>query len=178
MEIINKFKEMLNSKKSNNLILIIVLLVILLISTNYIFSEDKNTKEVVSKNVEENENKDTLEEKLKNVIASINGVTDVNVMISFSETDKIIPVYDTKENTDTVKEENKTSTKTTTEKTVAYEDVGSSKSAIVESKKSATPTGAIVSIKGNISDDTYNEIKEAVSMVTNVPLYKIQLFVN
>ncbi len=175
MEIINKLKEMLNK---NNLILIVVLLVILLIASNYIFSEDKNveTKEVVSTSVEENN--DSLEIKLKNIISSIPNVQEANVMISFSETEKIIPVYDTKENTDTVNEENKTSTKTTTEKTVAYEDSGSTKSVIVESKKNASPTGAIVVVKGSISENTKAEIKEAVSMVTNIPLHKIQLFVN
>lgn len=176
MDTINKLKKAINNK--NNLVLIIVLLVILLIAINYIFNEKEKieTKDEVRENTSTKDNE--IESKLEKIIGSIEGVESANVMVAFSTTDKIIPVYDTKENVDTIKEENKTSTKTTTEKTVAYEDYGSSKSVIVESKQNAIPTGAIVVVKGNITNTVVSEIKDAVSMVTGVALHKIQLFVN
>ena len=175
-----KLKEILNKdKKTSNLILIVVLLVIVLISMNYIFSSDSSSdesKSVLSENV--TSATDNIETKLANIISKIEGVETANVMVSFSSTEKIIPVYDTKENIDTTTEDDKTSSKKTVEKTVAYEGEGSSKNALLESKETAEATGAIIVVTGNITDSIKLDIKEAISMVTAVPLHKVQLFVN
>lgn len=175
-----KLKEILNKdKKTSNLILIVVLLVIVLIFMNYIFSSEENfgdATSVLSENITDAEN--TIESRLANIISKIEGVETAHVMISYSSTEKIIPVYDTKENIDTTTDENKTSSKKTVEKTVAYEGEGSNKNALLESKETAEATGAIVVVNGGITENIKLEIKEAVSMVTNVPLYKVQIFVN
>lgn len=174
-----KLKQILNKdKKTSNLILILALLVIVLIFMNYIFNEPQEieTKEAISENVRSNI--DSVETRLANIISKIKGVENASVMVSFSSTEKIIPVYDTKENIDTTTDEDKTSSKKTIEKTVAYEGEGNSKNALVESKENAEATGAIIVVSGNITDSIKLEIKEAVSMVTSVPLHKIQIFVN
>jgi len=176
----DKLKEILNKdKKTSNLVLILVLLVILLVASNYIFNDGKQESSdtsVISENVIDASS--TMEERLGNIISKIKGVNSANVMISYSSTEKIIPVYDTKENIDTTTEEDKTSSKKTVEKTVAYEGEGNSKNALLESKQTAEATGAIVVVTGSVTDSVSMEIKEAVSMVTNVPLHKIQIFVN
>lgn len=175
-----KIRELLNKdKKTSNLILIVALLVIVLIATNYIFNEPENiqeSKNVLSENISTS-SQDT-ESKLSNIISKIEGVESASVMISFSSTEKIIPVYDTKENIDTTTQEEKTSSKKTIEKTVAYQGEGNSKVALLESKETAEATGAIIVVSGSITDKVRLEIKEAVSMVTNVPLHKVQIFVN
>lgn len=175
-----KLKELLNKdKKTSNLVLILVLLVIVLISFNSIFNSDKNeeiTTSILSENVVNNtENTET---RLASIISKINGVESASVMINYSSTEKIIPVYDTKENTDTTTEDDRTSSKKTVEKTVAYEGEGSNKNALLESKQTAEATGVIVVVNGKIYENTKLEIKEAVAMVTNVPLHKVQIFVN
>lgn len=174
-----RIKDIFKDKKTSNLVLIVILLTVLLISINVIFNEEEPQilTQVVSNNVEEITKQD-VEQKLSNIISKIKGVESAHVMITYTSTEKIIPVYDTKEDVDTTTEDKKTSTKKTTEKTVAYENEGSSKVAIVESRESANATGAIVVVNGSISDITKNEIKEAVCAVTNVPLYKIQVFIN
>ncbi|MBQ8044026.1 MAG: hypothetical protein IJ272_07780 [Clostridia bacterium] len=176
----DKLKELFNKdKKTSNLILIVILLVIVLIFANYIFNSEENnnsTTSVLSENVIDTP--DSVETRLANIISKIAGVETANVMISYSSTEKIIPVYDTKENIDTTTQEDKTSSKKTVEKTVAYEGEGSSKNALLESKETAEATGAIVVVNGTISDNVKLEIKEAVAMVTNVPLHKVQIFVN
>ena len=176
----DKLKELLNKdKKTSNLILILILLVIVLVFMNYIFNSEETSSNVtstLSKNIENVE--ETLETRLANIISKINGVENASVMISYSSTEKVIPVYDTKENIDTTTEDDKTSSKKTVEKTVAYEGEGSNKSALLESKETAEATGAIVVVNGNITEDVKLEIKEAVSLVTDVPLYKVQIFVN
>ena len=162
-------------KRTSNLILVVILLVVILIATNYIFVDEGNakdiTKEVMSINVNKQE---SIEQKLSNIIGKIEGIEVADVMVTYSATEKIIPVYDTKEDINTTAD----GTKKTTEKTVAYESEGSSKFAIVESKETPIATGAIVVAKGNVSESTKNEIKSAVSMVTGVPLHKIQIFLN
>lgn len=176
----DKLKELLNKdKKTSNLILTLVLLVIVLIFMNYIFNSEETEKantSVLSENV--TNATESTETRLANIIAKIDGVETASVMISYSSTEKVIPVYDTKENVDTTTEDDRTSSKKTVEKTVAYEGEGSSKSALLESKETAEATGAIVVVNGTISEDVKLEIKEAVSMVTNVPLHKVQIFVN
>ena len=124
------------------------------------------------------ESSNDLESKLANIISKIEGVENADVMISYSRAEKIIPVYDVKENVDSVKENVKESTKTTTEKTVAYESKNGSKVAIVESKETATALGAIVVVNGNITKNTESDIKQAVSYTANIPIHKIQIFVN
>lgn len=175
-----KLKELLNKdKKTSNLVLILVLLVIVLISFNSIFNSEQSenkTAATLSENVVNVT--DSAETRLSNIIAKINGVESASVMISYSSTEKIIPVYDIKENIDTTTEDDRTSSKKTVEKTVAYEGEGSGKNALLESKQTAEATGAIVVVNGNIYENTKLMIKEAVSMVTNVPLHKVQIFVN
>lgn len=176
----DKLKELLNKdKKTSNLILIVILLVIVLVFANNIFNSEENNNSatsVLSENVINS--KDSAETRLANIISKIEGVETANVMISYSSTEKIIPVYDTKENIDTTTQDDKTSSKKTVEKTVAYEGEGSSKNALLESKETAEATGAIVVVNGVISENIKLEIKEAVAMVTNVPLHKVQIFVN
>ena len=172
-----KLKEILNKdKKTSNLILIVILLVIVLISINYIFNNEDDTNVATASALSENviDEKNLLETKLSNIISKINGVSAAHVMISYSSTEKVIPVYDTKESVDTTTENSKTSSKKTIEKSVAYEG----NEALLESKQTAEATGAIIVVSGTITDETKLEIKEAVSMVTNVALHKVQIFVD
>ena len=175
-----KLKELLNKdKKTSNLVLIVILLVIVLVFMNYIFSSDENitdSKSVMSESI--TESSDSLEVRIANIIGKINGVESASVMVSYSATEKIVPVYDTKENIDTSTDDEKTSTKKTVEKKVAYEGEGSNKNALLESKETATATGAIIVVSGSITESIKAEIKEAVAMVTDVPLHKVQIFVN
>lgn len=177
---IEKIKLLLSKdKKKSNLVLIILLLIIVLIATNYIFNDEtsKNTIAVNGTAITYDEQKD-LETKLAQTISKIKGVEEAYVMISYSTTEKIIPVYDIKEDINSVKEDVKESTKTTTEKTVAYESRDGGKVAIVESRETAEATGAIVVVNGKIDENVKNDIKQAVGFVGNIPIHKIQIFVN
>ena len=176
---IDKLKTLLNKdKKTSNLILVIILLAVILIAMNYIFDSNENDAISASSNNFESNYVNDLEIKLANIISKIKGVESADVMISYSTTERIIPVYDIKEDINSVKENVKESTKTTTEKTVAYESKDGSKVAIVESKETAEATGAIVVVSGVIDDNAKSNIKQAVAFATNIPIHKIQIFVN
>lgn len=166
------------SKKTENLVVLIVLSVILLIAINYIFNEDENNdvKEAVSDNVQCSDTSEhNLEKSLEETLSAIKGVKNAKVVISYSSTETINPVYDTKENIDIGNEGDK---KTTTEKTVAYEEADGDKVAIVASKNLAKAEGAIVVFDGNGDLENITRIKDAISAVTGIAIHKIQVFQN
>ena len=173
---ITKDKE----RRTQNLILLIVLLVIVLIAMNFIFSPDTKTSNNTSTdsniiNSKENESKETiegtttnLESKLEEILSQISGISEVSVVLTYSQDTKQNIAYNTKEEE---KDGNKTS-----EKTVAYNEDGSTKNAIIESVEMPKVEGAIVVAKGASSVDMRSQIATAISTVTNVPVYKIQVF--
>lgn len=186
-------------RKNQNLLLAIILLVISLIAINSIFKDDKatdsnlkNTDDKtsvvqtskinnISNNLENTEYTE-LEGKLKAILEQISGVSEVSVMLTYSSYGKMVPVYDVKEDVNIeesgVAGSNKTSQKTVTEKNVAYEEQDSNKKVVVESTTAPIVEGAIITAKGANDSDINMKIKEAVSVVTNIPLYKVQVFGN
>lgn len=193
-EYINKIKAMFSKdvdqkRKNQNLALIIILLVISLIAINTIFEKDKtandNTKTSQSETTKssnnlENDEYTELEGRLKAILEQISGVSEVSVMLTYSSYGKMVPVYDVKEDVnieDTgVSGSSKTSKKTVTEKNVAYEEQDSDKKVIVESMSAPIVEGAIITAKGINVSDIGTKIKEAVAVVTNVPIHKVQVF--
>lgn len=201
-EYIEKIKNMFGSnvdqkRKNQNLVLAIILLVISLVAINNIFSENKTTGDKSTLNdgktttVETSKINNTsnnisnteyteLEGKLKAILEQISGISEVSVMLTYSSYGKMVPVYDVKEDVNIeesgVANSNKTSQKTVTEKNVAYEEQDSSKKVIVESMGAPIVEGAIITAKGLNSSDINMRIKEAVATVTNIPIYKVQVF--
>jgi len=179
-------KENDKKTKTQNLIFLAILLVFALICINTI-SSDKSSVTTLSNNKETEENSNKLptshynyiEDNLKNILGQISGVSDVSVMITYSSEEKMIPVYDIKEevaveeNSDG--DETNTSKKTTTEKTVAYEEANGGKSPIVESKTSPEIIGAIIAAKG-IDSSNITKIKAAVSNSLDIPVHKVEIF--
>lgn len=172
---ITKNKE----RRTQNLVLIVVLLVILLISINYIFSDKKNSNSTSKdSNIIDNEktngkanksvNDQDLEQKLADILSKISGVSDVSVVLSYSSDTTQNVVYNTKKT-----EEGE---KVSSEKTVAYNEDGSTKTAIVESVEMPKVEGAIVVAKGANTVDMKSKLASAVSTVTSLPVYKVQVF--
>lgn len=183
-KLVQKLKGYLNKdKKTSNLILFIILLVILLISMNYIFNSEKknSTKETSSVQTSSSTTQDfdystDMEKRLSNILSQIEGIEEASVMLTYSTTEKIYPVYDIKENVDIDQDSDKKSTSTTTEKSVAYKETDEGKVPIVESKEEATASGAIIAIEGTVDTNTLLKIKDAVAAITSIPIYKIQVF--
>lgn len=167
----NKVK---GNKKTENLIGLIILSVILLIAINYIFNDEKTLKEVSSSNVVVEEKQITLEQNIEEILNAIENIDNAKVIISYSNTESINPIYDTKENINS----SSAGTTSTTEKNVAYEEVNGERVAIVASKNVAKADGAVVVFDGNGDSNLDNKVKEAVSAVTGISLHKIQVFQN
>lgn len=178
-------KEKDKKEKTQNLIFLAILLVFALICINTMSSDRPVTTLSENKETEENSNNlptshyNYIEDNLKNILGQIRGVSDVSVMITYSSEEKMIPVYDVKE--EVAVEENSdgnetnTSKKTTTEKTVAYEETNSGKVPIVESKTRPEIIGAIIAAKG-VDSSNVTKIKEAVSNTLDIPVHKVEIF--
>ena len=175
-EFINKIKHIFSSeKKTENLVVALVLLVVLFFAANYILTPETDVIATNSDNVIV-ENVETTEARLEEILGKINGISDVSVMINYSTTDKVIPVYDVKENIDEEKSDGKTSTTSVTEKNVAYQDGVNGKVPIVESTELASAEGAIVVASGVNTGNNISKVKEAVSCITGIPIHKISVF--
>ena len=161
-------------KRLENLVFLIIILVILLISINYIFKTDESSKNSTSIdsniiNKEEiNDKKVGLEERLANILSQINGISEVSVLLTYSSEEKQNVVYNMKEE--------KVDGKTVEEKSVAYNEEGSKKTAIVESVEMPKVEGAIIVARGANNVDIKSKLASTISNVIGIPVYKVQVF--
>lgn len=178
MNYLETLKNITKDKKrrNENLVLLLVLLVVLLISINYIFkSNSTNTSENIISNESTNTNKvlenlsnNSLEQKLESILSKISGISEASVVLSYSKDATQNIVYNT---TEEEKEGEKT-----IEKQVAYNEESGKKTAIVESIEMPVIEGAIIVAKGANNVDIKSRIASAISAVTGLPVYKIQVF--
>ena len=103
-EQITKNGEGNNKRKIENLIVFLVILIVTIISINLIWNTNKKEQEkekdtskklaTVENTMETDEiQANDIEKKLENILAKINGVGEVNVLITYSESSTIVPVY-------------------------------------------------------------------------------------
>lgn len=122
-EKLEKFKEILkkkegenNKKTIENMVMFVVILIITIVAINYIWSGDskknKTNNETNKKLATEKSNQgannsynntnnindsydiNNIETKLENILSNIKGVGNVRVLVTYSQTSQIIPMYD------------------------------------------------------------------------------------
>ena len=193
---IDKLKNIFQNKdkKKENLISLLIILVITLIIINRIWNDDGiKTKEELKEDaylatiksedisdvnlkIDENESgnvnrikSNDLEERLKKILETLKGVSNVSVMLTYNESSCQVPIYNINESNSKNKDEETTS--------IEKEVVVDSKSNIVlEKVLNPKIEGAIITAKG-VSDPTVKgNIISAVEAVTGVMTHKIQVF--
>ena len=103
-----KKDEKNNKKKIENLVFAFVLLVITLITINIIFKGDKKKEKtnvigIETKQVSSDTTVD-MEQKLEDILIRIKGVDEVKVLITYSETEKLVPIYNESSSQSTTEE--------------------------------------------------------------------------
>ncbi len=177
----NMFKD--EKKKNENLIFFLIVLVITLILINRIMSEDKKIEDkdniktgVELVNSDTSENK--LEKKLENILSKIGGVGSVSVMITYSESGSILPLYNetfsTSKTEEGVNEENKKVIETNESKKEIIVD--STSNPITQKTTNPKIEGAIITAQGGNNSKTKENIILAVQAVTGLATHKIQVF--
>lgn len=180
-----------NSKKSiENLVMFAVVLIITLIVINYILKDDKKKEQKSNSetnnnyvgtteynNVSESADMSNLEERLSNILSCISGVGEVKVLLTYSETNKINPVYNEDKQSSTTEETDTEGGKRiissiNNKKEVVY----SNDNVVTESISSPQIQGAIIIAKGASNTKVKADITQAVAAATGLSTYKIQVF--
>ena len=157
-----KFKRMFSekdSKKRNeNLIAFLIILVITLIIINKILSEDENKNETLNENnaelvtqsttdVEEiSIDDENLKNELENILSKISGVGKVEVLLTYSESSSVLPLYNESISSSVSTSADGTTTETTNEDKEIFTD--SSNEAVIEKYIMPKLEGAIVIAQG------------------------------
>lgn len=176
-----KISSMNNKKKIENLIFIVILLIITVISINVIWKEDENKVEKTDKELIYDTNlnniEDSLEKKIANILTNINGVGKVEVLITYNETEEIVPVYNKTDKKSITNETDSTGgTRTIEEKDIQEEVVYQNNQIVTQKTISPKIEGAIITATGAGNAEVKSNIIQAVEAVTGISTHKIQVF--
>ena len=178
----NKVAEKGSKRTLENLIVLVIILVVTIIFINYIWKGDKkenynenedilalNSDNVKVEKVEVSNN--NLEFEIENMLKKLDGVEDASVLITYEETNRIVPMYN-EDNQESVtsEEDNQGGVRTINE-----ENNGTKK---VVTSKIITPQikGAVIMAKGANNVNVKTNIIQAVQAVTGLATHKIQVF--
>lgn len=186
-----KIEEKGSKKTIENLVVFVIILIATVIFINYIWNGDKKKStqqnksvslaETTNKTVTNNTSEDNnLEKQLENILRNLNGVEEVQVLITYSETNKIIPMYNEDNQQSTTKEEdNQGGTRTINEnsskKEIVYEENNGQRNVLTSSVVTPEIKGAVIVAKGASNANVKNNIIQAVEAATGLPTHKIQV---
>ena len=179
-----------NDKKKNieNIIVFIIILIITVLIINVMWSSDDNksknksedTTKVLAQTTTANEEQDNLENRLENILESINGVGKAKVLIKYSESSSVVAVYNETKSESTTQENEGSSNKdvkqTESKKEVAYTDENGKNTPITEKVIMPVIEGAIITAQGAGNANIKASIVSAVEAVTGLAVHKIQVF--
>ena len=186
-----------NKKKIENLIMFLVLLIITIIAINIVLGDNKKSNQ--NENIQPSEYKQlstenynnssnisnnseyNLEEELENVLSKIAGVGQVKVLITYSESSEIVPMYNEKSTESTTQETDtnggvRTIQQADNSKEIIYEEKSNGKIPITKKVVLPKIEGAIVIAQGANNTNTKVNIIQAVGAVTGLPTHKVQVF--
>lgn len=185
-----------NKKKIENLVFFVIVLIITIIIINIIWNGDKNSsnsesvkndtsKQLASKNTTSLEvssgTTNELEIRLKKILSKIQGVGEVEVLINYSESSEIVPMYNENTKTSNTAETDtsggtRTIQETDSQKEIIYEENDGEKTPITQKVVEPKIEGAIITAKGANNADVKSSIIQAVEAVTGLATHKIQVF--
>lgn len=185
-----KFKKLFTNKEKRveNLVFFLIVLIITLIVINTILTKEEETKsfentvgvELASytENANNTQVSDNLEKKLENILSKISGVGNVSVLITYSESSSLVPVYNVNLSTSTTEEKDTSGGTRTTQTETNQKDVITDSNSNIVTEKVTMPKveGAIITAEGANNAATKTNIISAVEAVTGIATHKIQVF--
>ena len=189
----SKEGENQNKKKIENLVFLIIILIVTIIIINAIWKKDENsnntTKETNSlsgkiladNSKNEVSNQTELETKLENILSTIKNVGKVNVLINYSESSSLVPLYNESTTTSSTEEGDsgggtRNVTETESKKDVVFSESSGQKQPVTEKTVMPTIQGAIITAEGAKDANVKTNIINAVGAVTGLSIDKIQVF--
>lgn len=104
----------------------------------------------------------------------MNGIEDVKVLITYSETNQIVPLYNEQEK-ETITSDGQQKQRDAS-KEVVFEESGSTKTPVLQTTKLPKMEGAIITAKGAENIEVKANIIQAVEAATGLSSNKIQVF--
>lgn len=195
-KLINGFKS--KEKRIENLIFLLVILIITLIIINNILdgenkkdggikSNSKSNKiiesnsekilEVDEYNYSLNYNNPEFEKRLEIVLNKIKGVSNATVLITYAQTEEIVPIYNENNSTSEIEEGEGNNKKITKEEEISKDIIlDNSSNVLIQKKLSPKVEGAIIIANGVDDVNVKKDILSAVEVVTGLATHKIQVF--
>ena len=190
-ELFKKSEDGKDKKKQieNIIAFIIILIVTVLIINNMWLSDDKksekntqDTSKVLAHTTSTvNNDQEDLEEKLEDILESINGVGKVKVLIKYSETSSVVAMYNETISESTTKENDgdggsKDVKEIENKKEIVYTDENGENKPITEKVVMPVIEGAVVTAQGAGNTNVKASIVSAMEAVTGLAVHKIQVF--
>lgn len=174
-----------NKKKIENLSFFLIILVVTVIAINVIWkdesSEKKENNTDTSKKLAYSEEKtpveNDLESRLEDILSNIYGVGKVKVLITYNETEELIPIYNKKDKKSTTNEvDSSGGTRVVEESDTSEEVVYQNEEIITQKTISPKIEGAIITAQGANNLMVKTNIIQAVEAATGLATHKIQVF--
>lgn len=181
-----------SKKKIENLVAFLIILIITFIAINKIWSgdskestEDNTVQNTTNKQLAVETSTNTtfdLQTNLENILSKISGVGKVNVLITYSESSEVVPLYDettsetSTEETDTSGGKRVTIDTNTQKQAILQEDSSGEKGIITQKTISPKIEGAVIIAEGGANAEVKEQIIQAVEAATGLATHKIQVF--
>ena len=189
----SKEGENQNKKKIENLVFLIIILIVTIIIINAIWKKDENSnnttkdtnslsgKILADNSKDEVSNQTELETKLENILSTIKNVGKVNVLINYSESSSLVPLYNESTTTSSTEEGDsgggtRNVTETESKKDVVFSENSGQKQPVTEKTVMPTIQGAIITAEGAKDANVKTNIINAVGALTGLSIDKIQVF--
>lgn len=185
---ITKKTEGNNKKNIENLVVFLILLIITVIAINMIWGkEEEQVEEQASYKVlaSQTENSNIIEEseydlqaELEDILSKMDGIGKVDVLITYSQTSTVVPIYsETESSTITEETDSGGGTRKQESSNVNKEIITDGENnAITQTVMFPKVEGAIVIAEGGGNATIKSNVIQAVSAVTGLATYKVQVF--
>ena len=192
-----KQEKLEGKKKIENLVVFIVLLIITIVAINFIWKDDNNTTsqeqenttsssykqfaQTTNKNSEESSQGTDLEERLEKILSNIEGVGEVNVLITYSQSSEVVAMYNETSKTSTTKESDAEGGERNIEesdvtKEVIYQEENGESVPVTQTVIQPKIVGVLITAVGANNAIVKSNIIQAIEAVTGVATHKIQVF--
>ena len=190
-EFASKNEETKNKKKIENIVVLVLVLIVTLVIINVIWKGDTNSKSdtktenytgsILASNNEQENNGTELERKLENILGTIKNVGKVNVLLNYSESSSLVPLYNESTTTSSTEEGDSTGgtrnvTETETKKDVVFSENSGEKNHVTQKTQMPTIQGAIITAEGASDANVRTNIVNGVCAITGLSIDKIQVF--
>lgn len=188
-EIFKKTEDGKDKKKQiENIVVFIIILIVTVLIINNMWSGEKEKKDEdtvdtskVLAQTSTSSSQEDLEERLEDILSTINGVGKVKALIKYSESSTVVAMYNETVSESTTKENDanggsKDVKETENKKEIVYTDEDGTNKPITEKVVMPVIEGAIITAQGAGNANVKASIVSAVEAVTGLAVHKIQVF--